>query len=209
MMNNKVLLIGLGILAVGLIGLPQTLAMFAGQHNWYDTMTSPNTAVPCMKCHADVQAELSQPGSVNAVHAVQGGDGCDGCHATTALANEGQIRGPTAKGGTNTFHAAAAPLCLDCHGSSGPGLSADLIVNGSLEVHKPFINGSVTSPMLRGSNEACVACHTHVNVNITWTRATTMTFTSAETVLPDQSHYWIVGNFNAQGTNITTTSGTG
>ena len=207
-MDNKIWL-GIAIFAIGVVILPQTIAMFSGQHNWYDT-TQAGNQVPCSKCHADIFQELSQGAntSVNGLHRTQVGDvtGCDACHVTTApVSIEGLAQGPNGQ-----FHAAAAPACLDCHsGTGGGGKSALEIVNGTEEVHKAFVNQSIISKFLKNSNEACIACHTHVGVNITWSRATTMGFTAAETVLADGSHSWLVSNFTGSGTNITTTSSTG
>jgi hypothetical protein len=198
----------IAVMAIGIVVLPQTIAMFAGQHNWYDTVQAGNQ-VPCIKCHADIFQEISQgaSSSVNGLHRTQVGDntGCDACHVTTApVTQEGLMQGP---GGQ--FHAAAAPACLDCHsGTGGGGRSAIEIVNGTEEVHKAFVNQSVIAKFLKGANEACISCHTHIGVNITWQKATTIEFTASETVLPDGSHSWTVDNFNTSGVNITHTSGT-
>lgn len=205
---DKKIWLALAALAIGIIVLPQTIAMFAGQHDWYDT-TLPGNQVPCAKCHADIFQELSigSNTSVNGLHRSQFGDttGCDACHIITAPAIEGLTQGP---GGQ--FHAAASPACLDCHsGTAGGGKSALEIVNGTEEVHKAFINQSMIAMFLKGANEACISCHTHIGVNITWTKATTIEFNASETVLSDGNHSWIVGNFNATGVNITTTSSSG
>lgn len=205
-MQKKIWLF-IAVFAIGIVILPQTIAMFAGQHNWYDT-TQAGNQVLCAKCHTDIFNELSQgpSTSVNGLHRQQVGDntGCDACHVTTApVTQEGLVQGP---GGQ--FHAAASPACLDCHsGNGGGGKSALEIVNGTEEVHKAFINQSVIAKFLKSSNEACISCHTHIGVNITWSRATTIEFNASETVLSDGSHSWTVGNFDATGTNVTTTSG--
>lgn len=202
-MDKKIWLV-VAAISIGVIVLPQTIAMFAGQHDWYDTPLSGNQ-VPCAKCHADIFQELSQPGTVNTLHRSQSGDttGCDACHITTSPVLEGLTQGP---GGQ--FHAAASPACLDCHsGKGGGGLSALEIVNGTEEVHKAFVSQSEISKFLKGANEACISCHTHIGVNITWTKATTIEFNATETVISDGSHSWTVGNFNAVGVNVTKTSG--
>lgn len=196
----------IAIAAIGIVILPQTIAMFAGQHNWYDT-TLPGSQVPCAKCHTDIFDELNSNGTVNLMHRTQAGDatGCDACHITTAPGLEGLTQGP---GGQ--FHAAASPACMDCHsGTGGGGLSAMEIVNGSAEVHTAFYDQSLIATFLKGANEACISCHTHIGVNITWQKATTIEFSSTEVVLPDGSHSWIVGSFNATGVNITHTSSSG
>lgn len=191
-MGNKSILIGVAIMAIGLVALPQTLALFAGQHNFYDTIGQTG-AIPCEKCHADVFSELSQPGSVNAVHRAQG---CEGCHVTTAPAKEGLKQGGAI---TNDFHAAALPLCLDCHSGTGPGLDARSIINGSVEAHKPFVSQANNSLLLRGTNEACISCHTHVAVDINWTKAYKISFNAKENATTGL-HEWTVDNFATEGT---------
>ena len=199
---DKKILLGIAALAIGLVVLPQTIALFAGQHDWYDTTAA---GVPCIKCHADTYQEISQPGAVNAFHSgLDPSSGCDSCHAT-ALSAENATQGP---GGQ--FHAAAAPLCLDCHNTSAPlmsALGASEIVTGSLEVHKPFINASEQKSFLRGANEACVACHTHIGVNITWSRATTLVLNATESIDGAGNHTWAVTDMNVTGVNISKTVG--
>jgi hypothetical protein len=202
--NPRIALLMVAIIVVGLFVLPETIALFTGQHDFYDTTTVGN-GVNCLKCHADIRDELNRVSAVNTYHRFGFDDArmCEACHMTTAPAKEGLVQGP---GGQ--FHAAAAPACLDCHNGTGPGLSAMEIITGTEEVHKAFANESGKSKLLKGSNEACISCHTHIGVNITWTKATTMEFESAELVLPDGSHYWNLTNFTATGVNVTKTSGT-
>jgi hypothetical protein len=191
--KNKLILIGFAIAAIGLIALPQTLALFAGQHNFYDNIGQGAAAIPCEKCHADIFSELSQPGSVNAVHMEQG---CSGCHVTTAPTKEGLTQGGNL---TSDFHAAALPLCLDCHSGTGPGRDARSILNGSVEAHKPFASEANNSLLLRGSNEACISCHTHVAVDINWTKAYKISFNARENATTGV-HDWTVNNFATEGT---------
>ena len=191
-MKSKLLLLGIGIAAVGLIALPQTLALFAGQHNFYDTISDNASAIPCQKCHADVYAELTQPGSVNAVHLAQG---CAGCHVTTAPQKEGLTQGGALG---KSFHAAASPACLDCHSGTGPGNDARSIIFGPEEVHKPFANQSSNSSLLKSSNEACISCHTHVAVDINWTKAYKISFSAIENASTGV-HDWTVSNFATEG----------
>ena len=220
---QKKILLGIAIMAIGIGVLPQTIAMFAGQHNWYDT-TQPNQ-IPCEKCHGDISAELSQPGTTNTMHRIMG---CDQCHVTAAPNSEGLTRGPSGQ-----FHAAATAACIDCHNAtllygtfehgpatgalgcltchknpqSFPGnFSAVSILTGPEEVHKDFANQAINSKLLKGANEACISCHTHVRVNITWSRATYMEFSATENIIGGD-RVWTVGNFGATGVNITKTSG--
>ena len=213
-MVNKLVLMGFAVAAVGLVALPQTLALFAGQHNFYDTMTTNfynfgnGSNIPCGKCHADVYAELKQAGAVNSVHLQQG---CGGCHML-ALQKEGFYNGPTGQ-----FHAAAAPACLDCHDGNSTGINDARNIFGivtnttgditNVEVHASFANQSNNISLLKGANEACVACHTHVAVNISWSKAYMMNFTSVAQMATDGSgtHSWNISSFGIQGSaNITT-----
>ncbi len=204
-MSNKIVLLGLAVVAVGMFALPQTMALFAGQHNFYDTITSGSSgnAIPCEKCHADIAEELSQPGAVNSAHL---GQDCFGCHMSTAPTNEGLTW--TKNAGTNPeraaadFHAAALVACLDCHGAAGPGNDARSIFNGSAEAHKPFVNSaSADDPanktnLLKGANEACIGCHTHVAVDINWQHRYMLVMNATV----NDNHVWTVDNFAAAGT---------
>jgi len=203
--DSRIVLLGIAVLMIGLFILPETIAMFVGQHDFYDT-TTPGNGVNCLKCHTDILDELNRASAVNTFHRFGFTDArmCEECHMTTAPTIEGLTIGP---GGE--FHAAAAPACLDCHsGAGGGGLSALEIITGTEEVHKAFANESNKSKLLKGANEACISCHTHIGVNITWTKATTIEFDSKEVVLSDGSHYWNITAFNATGVNVTKTSGT-
>lgn len=213
MQINKVVLLGIAIVAIGLIALPQTLALFVGQHDFYDT-TKQDIGVPCLKCHADIATELSQPSQVNSLHNNQGGggggptNGCAACHILVApIEKEGIQPGPGEE-----FHAAAAPACLDCHGGGltpGPGLGATEILTGTEEVHKPFASAALNaSTAMKSANEACVACHTHVAVNITWSKPTTLGLSASESASGGVKT-WTVGNFAATGNQVINTAGTG
>lgn len=195
---NKMIYLLIAMLAIGLVVLPQTLSTFSGQHNFYDTTTLGATSIqiPCEKCHADINSELSQPGMVNSVHKAIG---CSGCHVTIAPQKEGMVKG---LGGN--FHAAALPLCVDCHSIGTIGLDSSSI-NGSNEAHRSFVSQSNNSNIMRNENAACIACHTHISVNITWTRNTTMNFNAIEGT--NNTHTWIVTNFSVSGINTTHTTG--
>jgi hypothetical protein len=221
---KKKILLGITIMVIGIGILPQTVALFAGQHDWYDTTQSGNQ-VPCEKCHSDINTELSQPGTTNAIHKVMG---CEQCHVTAAPNSEGIFQGPGRQ-----FHAAATAACIDCHNTTllygtfqhtpevgrlgcltchknptaFPGnFSAVNILTGPEEVHKAFANQAINARLLKGANEACISCHTHVRVNITWIRATSMEFSATEKV-EGGSRTWTIENFSGTGSNITKTSG--
>lgn len=218
---SKILLL-ISILIIGIIALPRAWSLFAGQHDWYDT-TKDENQIPCLKCHADIEEEISQPGTVNLIHKIMN---CDQCHITAAPNSEGLRQGP---GGQ--FHAAATASCIDCHNKTllygtfdhariigipgvgcltchrrpiqGPdSFSAVEIFTGSEEVHKDFANAAKNFSLLKDRNEACISCHTHVRANISWARASIMSFNASI-----DNGTWSLNNFTATGENITHTSG--
>lgn len=211
----------LAIVGLGIVVLPETYSLFSGQHYFYDT-TASGSQVPCEKCHSDITAELSRPGKVNLIHKVMN---CDQCHVTAAPNSEGLYQGP---GGQ--FHAAATISCLDCHNStllygtfdhsrivesglecldchkdpmSLPGSFSAIEIYSQEESHKSFAEGAGDSKLLKGANEACISCHTHVRVNITWVKATHMTMNAI--INTDGS--WSITNISAEGNASYKTSG--
>lgn len=220
-MTNKLIILAIAIVAVGLVALPETLALFAGQHNWYgvDSTNATDMGVPCDKCHADVLTQMTGSVATKGAHTGEGSGTlvtCYECHITSqtdtsAGGKSDPLLGgtPITVGGTGNIHAAAAPACMDCHGdnsvvagtySYGTAPPATSIYNGSNEAHKDFVNSAqdvaVTgSTLMEGSNEACVACHTHVSVEITWNKPSTINFTAAS----DLNGVWTVGNFVSKG----------
>lgn len=203
-MSNKTILIGIAIVATGLVALPQTLALFAGQHNWYTvadvaidfngTEANWSTGIPCQKCHADVYAEkiVSGPHKTSV--------SCESCHIV-ALARKG-----TTVGGNKQIHAAGLPSCLDCHDGSwvaDAAPDATGIFNDT-EAHKTFATQARSSNLLIDANEACVGCHTHVAVDINWQKAYKIAFNAVQTATTGQ-HSWAVNNFIAEGkVNVST-----
>ncbi len=215
-MNSKIILIGIAIVAIGLIALPQTFALFAGQHNWYYLTGTPddNYGIPCQKCHADVYSELALSQAQGGGAGVHNSQTCSTCHITALVDTEGGSVGgdPT----TNNIHAAGLPYCLDCHSANASntnnGPDARSILTGDLEAHKPFANQAALdnqsdgTALLKGANEACIACHTHVAVDINWQKAYKLGFNATEKA-DTGIHSWSVGNFVAEGTVSVSTYG--
>ncbi|MCZ7355994.1 MAG: hypothetical protein O8C66_08425 [Candidatus Methanoperedens sp.] len=88
-MNAKFSLALIALVGVGVFALPSTMALFAGQHSFYNIDATGNQ-VPCQKCHGDVKAELSSGAS-----ATTGTPGphanfkCEYCHRAEAGAASG------------------------------------------------------------------------------------------------------------------------
>ena len=75
-MNSKFTLALIALVGVGVFALPSTMALFAGQHSFYN-IDSTGNQVPCLKCHGDVKSELSS----NSITDVVGKPDSAGPHA--------------------------------------------------------------------------------------------------------------------------------
>ena len=189
--------------------------------------------VPCEKCHADIAAELATeitPGDggdgAQWGHQLVGCEGChirgvnasdthmdiatapqcSGCHNSFGFAINGQnkTRGITGGAGGG-FHAAATVECVDCHNAESFDESHNVTgqITGDRAAHKPFYEAALAAQNMSGANEACVGCHTHVRVNITWTHPQDMSFDANE----DEYGNWTIENFEGTGTVTVETSG--
>ena len=138
MNSNKVALMLIAVVAIGIFALPTTLSLFAGQHVWYDLSNQAND-VPCKKCHADVYEEYML--SANGVHGTLSGGSqtepgddpdaaCGACHRLANITNDnaqiifadgwvsGDSNGSTPGEGA---HAAAVISCMACHQLNNTG----------------------------------------------------------------------------------------
>jgi hypothetical protein len=88
-MNSKFTLALIALVGVGVFALPSTMALFAGQHSFYNIDATGNQ-VPCVKCHGDVKAELasgySSSTNTSGPHAKFQ---CEYCHRAEAGASSG------------------------------------------------------------------------------------------------------------------------
>ncbi|MBE8538910.1 hypothetical protein [Geoglobus acetivorans] len=224
-MNGKILLGMIVLIAVGVLLLPSTVSLFAGQHYWYNLENDTND-VPCQKCHADVYEELKNSeyhwknwGQQNAVDEQD----CMECHQVAPK----NVRGITfANGSANVgsgwqagkeAHAAATVSCMWCHGtdSSGAPLYPNAPIAGGFNLtnytgdtgiyaaHKDWVNSAKADTSANGtnllleSNEACIGCHTHVAVRINWTHASSLEFNATNT-----GSGWTTENYRANGTAV-------
>ncbi len=177
-MNSKILLLSVAVIATGLFAMPTTLSLFAGQHT-FDS----GDMVSCQKCHQDIYNEMGglSPYGASDAHAFSGASECQGCHKTGNVTYGAGIPGSNLKYynqqvNSTGAHAAVTLECIACHNTVPTNLT-----NAS-EAHSPFYNESITNStssgqgknngtLLKGANEACVGCHTHTNIKITWRRS--------------------------------------
>ena len=125
-------------------------------------------------------------------------------------------------------HAASTVECMDCHGGAGDkgtnhwsdreyvgrcgkchgsydltaggfGLTPRDYDTGTKAAHKKFVLDAIGEPLMDGANEACLACHTRIGVNITWTKRVHLDFNASE----DAAGNWTIPSFTAGGENVT------
>ncbi len=226
MNTNKIALLAIAIVAIGIFALPSTVSLLSGQHTWYD-LSGEGNDLPCEKCHADINDEMIS--GDNGVHTTLGGPGCD-CHRVNETASrfggnyaKGDGTGSTA--GTDS-HAAETISCMICHeqgadfamGIFAGGFNQTEVYDGisgqrqywyndtngtggEYAAHNAFLNQAIANDLMEDSNEACIACHTRVGVNITWTKNEVLSFNAEE----DNVGGWNITNFAAEGDNVTYT----
>jgi len=68
-----------------------------------------------------------------------------------------------------------------------------------IALHQQFVLDLINDTLMEGANEACIACHTRVDVNITWTKNVHLDFTAEE----NETGVWTLTNFAAGGENVT------
>jgi len=231
MNSNKLVLVAVAIVAIGIFALPSTVSLFSGQHTWYNLEGTGND-LPCIKCHQDIQDEMIS--GDNGVHrTLNGTTGPNSClchrvNGTQTRFGTGVADGdgPGSTPGTEA-HAAAAIACMLCHenGTFFPfagGFNQTVVYDGidpgmrrywynhsdgsggDYAAHNPFIREAINDSLMADSNEACIACHTRIGVNITWKKKVWMDFDATE----NATGVWTVDNWTAGGTNVTQVNST-
>lgn len=211
------------VVAIGIFALPSTMSVFGGTHTWYYIE---GDVLPCVKCHADKYEELS----MTDVHSsFVGGDSSEDCYMCHRADLDIRYAEGGGTPGVDT-HAATTIACMACHESGahvrdnnqGPfaagfkqpsgskfnyigKVSIDsgtqVISDGDHAVHNAYVQSAVDSKMMEDSNEACIACHTAVPMEIDWTRGYAMRSQSVADSLGD----WTVEQLGVAGTYAVTT----
>ncbi len=237
---SKVLLLAVIVAATGLVVLPNTVSLFAGQHYWYN-ISGPGNQIPCQKCHADVFEELA----LSNFHTHWGPNGwnpsskgvadqydCAACHRSNLSIQYALVNGSVVKYQPGKqAHAASVVACMLCHqinaskATWAPGFYAggfnitpfvkageipkspykysNATYNGLYAAHNAFIAMAIKNNTLPDSTEACIACHTHVAVKITWKHKRSLEFTVNITnpvTLSNGVHNWNVSDWKVNGT---------
>jgi hypothetical protein len=190
MKGKNMILLSVAVLAIGLFVLPQTMAMFIGQHTWFSVRTPTDEYALCEKCHINEVAEWNQNQVDNGAHSryvAEYGEGCfchqinttrlEEYHLTDANSNISEFGFETWSDmgenlndsanwtwrSTTTPHAAVIVDCVDCHYNE-----SQQIMNTN-SAHYAFWNQTKNAKNT-DNNTACMACHTHTHLNITWVR---------------------------------------
>lgn len=175
--SKKTVFLLIALLTIGMYFLPTTLSLFSGQHTFIN-----GTEVSCRKCHEDIYSQIADA-PTGSPHLSGFADNCNGCHRTGGILilfqddlTAGISQGEHALNITAdpNVHAAVTVECVFCHDLiiSNSTTSDPQEIRGSDEAHSSFYDASNQSTILKGGNEACIGCHTHTMVNITWIRKT-------------------------------------
>jgi len=87
---------------------------------------------------------------------------------------------------------------------ANPGHNTTDTDTGEKAAHKKFVLDAMNNSLMEGANEACIACHTRIGVNITWTKNEFLDFQASE----DAAGNWSIPSFTAGGTNVTQVNST-
>ncbi len=237
---NKIILMAIAVVAIGIFALPSTMSLLSGQHTWYELDGC--KGVPCKKCHADVHEELSEQTAYHSSF------DCYTCHRANKTIKYAAGGGSVKPG--KQAHAASTIACMECHeynakvtqgpfaggfrvssSGSSPGSSSPLSPfsssfnspfnspstvsspfnytgedsTGVQEVHNAYVQAAIGNDWMEDSNEACIACHTDIAMEIDWTHKSTM-YSQATA---EKLGKWTMKQFEARGYYETTTFGTG
>ncbi len=148
-MDRKIVMLLIGIVAIGMFALPNTLAMYSGQHSFVN-----GTNVDCAKCHGSGDA-IGDELNNSDMHSTMD---CETCHGFSG----------TNPNDDTTGHAATTGVtCLGCHTNgtydSGSDDGNGVSVQAELQAgaHEPFWN----STNITDQDDVCIACHTNVGVS--------------------------------------------
>ncbi|UCH88193.1 MAG: hypothetical protein JSV49_07970 [Thermoplasmata archaeon] len=166
---KKVIILGFAVLVVGLLVMPNTVAMFKNQHTFQQTED-----VKCTSCHDDIRMNLESSENYHHDAASLGvsdtEEVCKYCHQTQFGDDYGSTGNWSGESGASRVHGAFTVECLDCHGGSNlnDDPNAVDIINefnsSSIEAHLPLYTSAVSSDLMEGANEACIACHTGISI---------------------------------------------
>ena len=166
-MDGKIILLLTSVIAVGMIALPSTMALYTGQHQFVE-----GGDVDCTKCHTTGKDLIAAELEAGEVHEDLG---CGACHGSAQVDLTGNVTVGTVEG-----HAAGIGInCIGCHSGDSPTATyRDGAVNVSSELelstaaHKYLTFNTSASGDINDKDLVCVACHTEVHVDLVNTSLT-------------------------------------
>ncbi|MDQ6964633.1 MAG: hypothetical protein Q9M13_06900, partial [Mariprofundales bacterium] len=153
--------------------------------------------IPCEKCHADIVDELS----LGVTHIKQKGDpsaadgqDCTFCHRINSSITYARGDGAKSREGKEA-HAATLIQCMYCHApglygapeAGGFGLTGGANDTGIYAAHREFVMEARNGSLMLDENEACISCHTQVNLNFNYTTTRVMGIVIEDSYSPDGS----------------------
>jgi len=157
MKRNKLIIIMISVIAIGLFALPSTFSYSGSMHTFkqIDPTSADTINAFCMKCHTGAISEqlaASDNGLYQGGGPIHQSVQCQGCHQITRTVGEqGYGIEPT-----STEHAARLPSCLDCHITGAPLMQigdAGNEIRATTEAHKDFKSDT-------DNDIECIGCHT-------------------------------------------------
>src|SRR3989304_8800689 len=139
MKMNKLTILMIAVVAIGVFALPSSLSVGAGQHKFTTVQSAGAVNAFCSQCHGGADAiatELSQSDNSKVssfaakIHVSQT---CGSCHAIT----EGYANAGSGIDVQGDEHAAKLPSCLKCHASKINTVGKEL-ANATAEAHFNF-----------------------------------------------------------------------
>ncbi|CAG0994581.1 MAG: multiheme c-type cytochrome [Candidatus Methanoperedens sp.] len=157
MKRNKLIIVMISVIAIGLFALPSTFSYSGSMHTFKQVDPTSATTINafCMKCHTgeiSTQLAASDPGLYQGGGAIHASVQCQGCHQITRVTGT-QGYGVEAD---STEHAARLPSCLDCHISTGTLMqigNAGTEIRALTEAHQNFKSDT-------DNDIECIGCHT-------------------------------------------------
>ena len=165
-MDGKIAILLVSIIAVGMFAVPSTLALYTGSHQFVN-----GSSVDCGKCHTSSMDDIAAELASGTAHYTMDCSNCHGYGNTNVDLDPVGIDGDAADG-----HAASMNVdCIGCHSGDGATSSsgitdenvlAELNLAGAAH-HEVTFNDTAENHDIDDRDQACIACHTDVPVNIT------------------------------------------
>ena len=171
------------------------------------------STVPCMYCHSGEDSGFVADYCSHTFTSKS----CT-CHGTSDTGQTGDWREYYYHG--DRFYTGTSDddpgECIKCHltgnadvrssiyvpPAGGFNLTANSSDTGELAAHKTFVQNAISNTDMEDANEACIACHTGIPVNITWKHAHDLNFTATWEggLFPTTPTHFNVSDWQANGT---------